>query len=132
MSPSSKTTRTRAGHSADQTEQQNNPRREPRSKANPPTGRRSDSPDFVTLPERLGYTAARDLHEKLRKTGRAGLVIDGGAVTTAGALAAQVLVAAMRRRRAADESLALTMSQSMRDDLENLGVLRELLTGEAG
>jgi|GEM_PF-5737107 len=132
MSPSSKAPRIRAGRSADQTEPESNPRREPRSKANPPNGPRSDSPDVVTLPERLGYTAARDLHEKLRTTGRGGLVVDGSAVSTAGALAAQVLVAAMRQRRAADESLALTVSQSMRDDLEKLGVLRELLTGEAG
>ena len=86
--------------------------------------------DALVLPERLDRDAARDLHAEF--LGRRGhdLEIDGTLVRMAGALAAQVLVAAARDWAGEGRTLTLTASLPMREDLARLGLLSEFCLRE--
>jgi anti-anti-sigma regulatory factor len=92
-------------------------------------GSRQDSSkqDFVTimLPDRLDFAAARNLHAELVQLRGETVVIDGTTVVFAGALAAQVMMSAVRDWKVAGDALALKTSAVMRGDLERLGVLTE-------
>lgn len=81
--------------------------------------------DALVLPERLDRDAARDLHAELLCRRGLDLEIDGALVRTAGALAAQVLVAAARDWAAEGKTLTLAVSVPMREDLARLGLLSE-------
>ncbi len=79
----------------------------------------------LKLPARLDFDAARDLHGALVDRGGSELLVDGTAVSFCGALAAQVLIAAVHDTAAAGNSFVLRASTALRDDLSRLGVLGE-------
>jgi anti-anti-sigma regulatory factor len=80
-------------------------------------------PATVTLPERMDFNAARDLHARLVELRGSPVRVDGKAVVFGGALAAQILLAAALDWSAADDALLLTVSPTLRDDLQRLDVL---------
>ncbi|WP_103257938.1 STAS domain-containing protein [Tabrizicola aquatica] len=87
--------------------------------------------EILHLPERLDFDAARTLHGQLLALRGHPVSIDGSAVRTGGALAAQVLLAAARDWRAAGQPFAFAPSVALQDDLERLGVLSEIAQEEA-
>jgi anti-anti-sigma regulatory factor len=80
-------------------------------------------PATVTLPERMDFNAARDLHARLAELRGSPVSVDGTAVVFGGALAAQILLAAALDWSAAGDTLLLTVSPTLRDDLQRLDVL---------
>lgn len=85
-------------------------------------------PAILTLPDRLDFNAARDLHARLAELRGTPVSIDGKAVVFGGALAAQVLLAAAQEWSAAGDVLLLTASAALRDDLQRLDVLSRFPT----
>lgn len=84
-------------------------------------------PAPINLVDRIDFAAARSLHSAL--VGRRGkpVRIEGGTVTFAGALAAQVLLAAARDWKQAGVPFSLVVSPEMKGDLSRMGVLPELM-----
>ena len=80
-------------------------------------------PATVTMPERMDFNAARDLHARLVDLRGGPVSVDGKAVVFGGALAAQILLAAALEWSAAGDALLLTVSPTLRDDLQRLDVL---------
>ena len=85
-------------------------------------------PPVVSLPERVDFTAARDLHARLVEFRGSAVTVDGSAVAFGGALGAQVLLAAALDWTAAGDALHLTISTALRDDLQRLDVLGKFPT----
>jgi anti-anti-sigma regulatory factor len=98
----------------------------PSRKPKPDTGqdRRLDG-TTVTLPDRMDFTAARELHQYLAKLRGSSVTVDGTAVVFGGALGAQVLLSASRDWAAAGHAWRLTVSTALRNDLQRLGLLGE-------
>lgn len=86
--------------------------------------------EILVLSPRLDHAAARSLYAEVSNRPGKALQIDGQAVTFCGGLSAQILLAAARNRRAAGIDFSLTPSAAMRDDLDRLGVLNEILQPE--
>lgn len=87
--------------------------------------------ETVTLPERLGFDAARDLHRFLVEHRGMPLRVVGDAVTSAGTLATQILVAAARAWRAEGTEFTLVASPALQQDLLLLGADVEFVLLEA-
>jgi anti-anti-sigma regulatory factor len=87
--------------------------------------------ETVTLPERLGFDASRDLHRLLVQHRGVPIRIDGSNVTSAGTLATQVLLAAARAWRADGTDFIVVASPGLQQDLELLGVSSEFAHEEA-
>jgi anti-anti-sigma regulatory factor len=83
---------------------------------------------IVTLPERVDFTAARDLHARLVELRGRAVTLDGSAVAFGGALGAQVLLTAALDWTTAGDALHLTISTALRDDLQRLDVLGKFPT----
>jgi anti-anti-sigma regulatory factor len=83
---------------------------------------------LITLPERVDFTAARDLHARFAELRGAPVTVDGKAVVFGGALGAQVLLTAALDWAAAGDALHLTVSSTLRDDLQRLDVLGKFPT----
>jgi anti-anti-sigma regulatory factor len=98
-------------------------RRARSAKGDPDPVRRQAEPTTVALPERIDFTAARDLYARLAELKGTGVEIDGRAVVFGGALGAQVLLAASNEWIAAGDALRLTVSAAFRNDLQRLDVL---------
>jgi anti-anti-sigma regulatory factor len=96
-----------------------------------PCAAQSASPpasSIVTLPERVDFTAARDLHARLVELRGSAVEVDGSAVSFGGALGAQVLLTAALDWAATGDALHLTISTALRDDLLRLDVLGKFPT----
>jgi anti-anti-sigma regulatory factor len=85
-------------------------------------------PSILSLPERVDFTAARDLHARLVELRGGAVTVDGSAVVFGGALGAQVLLTAALDWAAAGDALHLTISTALRDDLQRLDVLGKFPT----
>jgi anti-anti-sigma regulatory factor len=87
--------------------------------------------EILQLPERLDFNAARDIHQQLLALRGKAVTVDGSLVRAGGALATQVLLAALREWHGAGLAFTLSSSVALQDDLERLGVLPEILHEEA-
>lgn len=104
--------------------------RKANQRSGPEDGQGGSRPEqtTVTLPERMDFAAARDLHARLVELRGSPITVDGKAVVFGGALAAQVLLSASLDWAATGDALRLTISTAFRDDLQRLDVLGKFPT----
>lgn len=84
----------------------------------------------LILSQRQDHAAARALWSALMERRGQPLHVDGQSVVFCGGLTAQILLATARDSRQQGVEFKLILSAAMRDDLERLGVLTEILQEE--
>lgn len=77
----------------------------------------------ISLPDRLDFAAAHELHLRMVELRSSPVMVDGSAVIFGGALAAQVLLSASRDWAEAGAVWSLSASPAFRNDLQRLGLL---------